>query len=1348
MKGKLFKKVVASVSAVSMLASMAFAIPASAAEIYKQDYEGVTDASTVMKSQSAQGLVSIGTDKTNYLQFVGDNNTNSRSSYSDFNVDLSDKDEYIVEFEAALTTGNRDNSQFIIRSGNIPAANTYYDSKQGYILRLEGSATTTTWTINDVSSSTVSLTGGTWYKYKLYVNRTSGYVSITITPSEGGEAVIDKLIAPLSGDGSKITGLYWLNGRYNCAQKIDNIVVRDVEAGDEFGEVEEEALNKIEFTQQVNQVITQPEDAVHIPITVKASGTLGGDLTAVSKIEWSTTGLASDDGYVSLTKEEGTAPGTVGDAPGESDSTVYLNVRNGVSSYFGSVNVKVTYGDEVRELSTPFAILASATSSNIAPKAGYPDSMDDFKDDLVGYVGKASGITDQDLVLNNWSMYGSNGARYFNLSQDDDGTKYLRFSTNGGSGSAVAVYQLADQATQYIVDMKVRFTGGNMTFGHYFNTPNNTNNDPNWTASYGGGSLNVGTESITGLNQTDWYRIVVSADESAGTFWAKVYDNSGKLLGEQHDLALASTASAGQKYFCFQGTYPVDLNSFRIYYPTAAKLTVNGPETVQVPEAGAANTVEELSAVLTDADGNAMTGKINWSLDDDYAGVTLESTSQQGATLTVTDESGPATIIASASYGGITQEKEITLSTSGNAIAFTKSTASITIPFTGEDNVVAQFAAEARNRNAEKIEGVDVTYSMVDASGEPATVKGVTFDAATGTLTVEPGAASKIVYIKADATVDDEALTAKTKVNIHGLAFQFGSNEPTEEIYTQVTSADAYTDKIGYGFANTSVVTTNADNVSGTAEYMFKAKVPNGNYVINVGTTSGTIYSETVEKVTTAIARMPKGGSQFSVAVADGVLDLTFLADSTLSTLTITQATAKTKRDKPMLYAIGDSTTNNNGNGQASWGNVVSGGLATLPETFSGFANHGQAGRNSLSFYNQNRVENVLLDLCPGDYVTVNMGINTETGEPQAYYTLIDEYYVQAIMQRGGIPVILTATPQGPVGKAIGNYNASAPEGQQYNCARTNEAHNPDLRDIAAKHGLHVIELGAWGNDFFNSLRMSDVEAYNAAQGTSFTSVYEMVASWNPDWNHYTAYLATIYADYILGEVAKIANGEVPPPVIKHTVKFTAANATVTVDGTAVMSTEVEDGKDLSFTVTPAEGYIVKSVKVGTTELEAVDGVYTLTNVTADSTVVVATEKDIVEPTEYTVTFDTDVVDVNSPLDITVKSIVVEEGGSVSFRVVSRDGADLVKVLANGVELTDVDGVYTIENIMSDVDVTTDWKPVVAPSGWIKYEATYDADGVLTGITVTLDATPETVENTDTAKIFFWNDMMKPWIAE
>lgn len=1085
---------------------------------YSQDFSTVTDASTVATSTNAQGQLAIQSDDAHgsYLAFdFSSTGSNSRGAYMDFaDLSVADENTYIVEFDAAITPGNNQQTYFTVKGTDFAyiSGNVNNGAGSGYLFNLVNTAGgSTEYTIN--GTQTVTIPGGEWCHYKLYVDKTRGLVSATITGAVTG-SIADKVITAYDGQGNA-AGIYMLAGRYYPVEKIDNIVVRGATADDQFGQVSDEALSGIEFTAQLNTVITQPEEgtAVHIPVTIRANGSLGGDITDKVTVNWSVAGLEKEDGYISLTGTEGTGAGTDGEAP--DGATAYFNVRNGVSNYFGYVQAEVSYGDDSYTIRTPFAVIGGtgADTNRLAPAAGYYADMNEYEDSLVGYQGTANGIYDRDIVLNNWSVYGSNGARTLKLVQDADGTKSLEFASNGGSGSTVAVYQWVDQSSQYVIDFTARFTSA-MAFGVYFNTPNNSNNNPEWTASYGSGTLTLGTKSITGINANEWYRFVVSADPSVQKVSVTVYDSSNDKVGEIEEVEMTNDSSV-QKFFCFQGTWPMYLKSFEAYRPVLSSLAVgSSDDVVSVPEEGESAVTVDLSAILTSTEGVKMTGAVAWSLADEYADVEIASTGAQTAELTIeAGASGTVTVVAT--KDGKQAEKVIQLTTSSNVVAFTQSTSSVTIPFAGEAAVVSSFVALTRDGSGNVIEGGNISYSLLAKDGvTEAAVNGVTF--ANGVLTVAAGASPAVVYVKA---VNADGLSAKVKVNIHGLSFAFGSSDAADG-FTQVTDT-LYTERLGYGFRSTDGLTVNSDSVTGTAAFRFKANVPNGNYVVTVDTTAESMTSEVVEAVS-AVTGITKTGSTFNVAVCDGVLDLTFPASASVKTLEISQAAAKSRLAKPFVYAIGDSTTRNNAAGALSWGNCVESGKVSVPSAFGGFANHGMAGRDSVNYYNQGRVEAVLLAICPGDYVTVNLGINSsESGEAASYYTLMKSYYVEGILQRGGIPVIVTATPDGPVGNNLAaDYDAAT---GKFTNSRGNGARNDVLRQIAEEEDINIIELGQWGEDWMNTLTMADVTAYNTANNTAYTTVLEMVQSWYVDHNHYKEYLGTKIGNYIFGQLEELA---------------------------------------------------------------------------------------------------------------------------------------------------------------------------------------------------------------------------------
>lgn len=416
------------------------------------------------------------------------------------------------------------------------------------------------------------------------------------------------------------------------------------------------------------------------------------------------------------------------------------------------------------------------------------------------------------------------------------------------------------------------------------------------------------------------------------------------------------------------------------------------------------------------------------------------------------------------------------------------------------------------------------------------------------------------------------------------LSFVFGSAAVAEG-FAQVSGV-LYDETTEYGFKSIDGLTVNDDSITGTADFRFKVNVANGNYTVKVDTTAETITSEVVESVS-AKTGIAKTGKEFSVAVCDEVLDLTFPAGAVVKSVEIVKEADKSMREKPVLFAIGDSTAKNTADGARSWGNCVADGLVKIPDNFSGFENHGMGGRDSVNYYNQARVEAVLLKICPGDYVTINMGINSrESGEQPSYKTMIAEYYVEAVLQRGGIPIIVTATPQGPVGKKVSNYNT---ETGVFKVSRGGDARNSKLREIATEKELVILELGQWSEDWMNSLTMDDVTAYNAKYGTAYASIIEMVQSWYVDHNHYKEYLGIQIGNYIFGELEKLQAKKAPVVVPEPTGASDDATSATTLSEVVGKSetTEAPATTESATTTAPAATTESETTPVSQQPLEA-----------------------------------------------------------------------------------------------------------------------------------------------------------------
>ena len=75
----------------------------------------------------------------------------------------------------------------------------------------------------------------------------------------------------------------------------------------------------------------------------------------------------------------------------------------------------------------------------------------------------------------------------------------------------------------------------------------------------------------------------------------------------------------------------------------------------------------------------------------------------------------------------------------------------------------------------------------------------------------------------------------------------------------------------------------------------------------------------------------------------------------------------------PTLYLIGDSTVNNNGNGQKGWGNVIG---AYFDTTRIKVRNNAKAGRSTRTFITEGRWATTIAALKPGDFLLMQFGHN------------------------------------------------------------------------------------------------------------------------------------------------------------------------------------------------------------------------------------------------------------------------------------------------------------------------------------------------------------------------------------
>ncbi len=197
---------------------------------YKEDYESVSDVSSLFASSNLGGGISIGSEGENhFLQFKQDGSSGNRGGAGSFDTSSLSGESYVIEADLAITSGNvvnRSASQFALVTSSVSdLVGNNNGITDNYLLKLStktnANGSCTTYLIND-SSEEVEIPANTWVHITLVVNSNSNTVSLTI--SNGDTNLYSGNVA-ISGSQTRVTGMYILSGRGNGLTKVDNIKI-------------------------------------------------------------------------------------------------------------------------------------------------------------------------------------------------------------------------------------------------------------------------------------------------------------------------------------------------------------------------------------------------------------------------------------------------------------------------------------------------------------------------------------------------------------------------------------------------------------------------------------------------------------------------------------------------------------------------------------------------------------------------------------------------------------------------------------------------------------------------------------------------------------------------------------------------------------------------------------------------------------------------------------------------------------------------------------------------------------------------------------------------------------------
>lgn len=833
-----------------------------------------------------------------------------------------------------------------------------------------------------------------------------------------------------------------------------------------------------------NQIMTfgdSPDIAAENKYTLTLTGQNGTVITADTidsriddfNIEWDIDGFKTVndtdkycDSYGEFAEHTNTA------------TEVLFMLRQCDFNFYGKLNATVTYNGETIEASMYVAATGdkSMADNQILPEAGYPSDFDEYPDSLVGYTTLKDTYGGNDIMVGGWGMSGSDSGDAVIMKEENN--KFLRINCPTSSKSHMFTNSINTPQKQIIFEQNIRFNGnGCITL---------TSKQPYWTDKEGyttpvtlefdGTTIKLNGIAIKNndidvtVNKGKWYKIVLSADKTTESCFVKVYDLNGQFVGETDSIAW--TENSEPTYysigFANKQTGTVDFDAYRAYYPAAdiSTYTLNiSQETLSIPNKDTAT----LSASVKSKEGYNITGAAEWSiLEDDMQDIiiTPDVVDSHKATITLGEGASAGEATVQVNIGGYTKTIKLNITDSAESIKFTSSQGSLAIPLDEKSVNTAKYSAAVINGD-----GMDLNRNVSLGIYDKNNVNkynlpdGISFDASAGTISVTSAAVPCVFTVRATGeSSDGKILSRSVKVTVHGLSFDFGSgaDESVTEGYTDINPLTTYTVSRGYGIEGSakaegtpSIDNAESDYLSG--DFTFKAKVTKGKHYRVKIAFSGDLVSEYVSEALSGHERTlaAEGTTHtgytvkteeiteqvYDIPVVDDVMDLKF-SGARVAYISI-EKVEKTAAEKPNIWSVGDSTIGNSG----SYAYNLARDQANYPEftALADYHNNGKGSRNLKTYYTQGWLDNILINIRPGDIVTIgNMGTNPGGMSGTQFKAPLD-YYVDACLAMGAKVILTSYTPHGCV------------EGYEYVYDKTTHTFHGCREDAYDSLGIRVI---------------------------------------------------------------------------------------------------------------------------------------------------------------------------------------------------------------------------------------------------------------------------------------------------
>ena len=983
-----------------------------------------------------------------------------------------------TEHNVTITLSSHD-GETVYFDNKVPMGTT--DLKIGKLLICEARKNTVTFGIDNilVRSYDSSLdAGNTYYKVTYDVK------------GEKSEETVKENTSPLNIPDLTNYGYIFKGWQVNddTENLIDDLKEYKITADTKFTAIYEKDTEYIEpiISAEIkgNQIMTfgdSPDIAAENKYTLTLTGQNGTIITADTidsriddfNIEWDIDGFKTVndtdkycDSYGEFAEHTNTA------------TEVLFMLRQCDFNFYGKLNATVTYNGETIEASMYVAATGdkSMADNQILPEAGYPSDFDEYPDSLVGYTTLKDTYGGNDIMVGGWGMSGSDSGDAVIMKEENN--KFLRINCPTSSKSHMFTNSIDTPQKQIIFEQNIRFNGnGCITL---------TSKQPYWTDKEGyttpvtlefdGTTIKLNGIAIKNndidvtVNKGKWYKIVLSADKTTESCFVKVYDLNGQFVGETDSIAW--TENSEPTYysigFANKQTGTVDFDAYRAYYPAAdiSTYTLNiSQETLSIPNKDTAT----LSASVKSKEGYNITGAAEWSiLEDDMQDIiiTPDVVDSHKATITLGEGASAGEATVKVNIGGYTKTIKLNITDSAESIKFTSSQGSLAIPLDEKSVNTAKYSAAVINGD-----GMDLNRNVSLGIYDKNNVNkynlpdGISFDASAGTISVTSAAVPCVFTVRATGeSSDGKILSRSVKVTVHGLSFDFGSgaDESVTEGYTDINPLTTYTVSRGYGIEGSakaegtpSIDNAESDYLSG--DFTFKAKVTKGKHYRVKIAFSGDLVSEYVSEALSGHERTlaAEGTTHtgytvkteeiteqvYDIPVVDDVMDLKF-SGARVAYISI-EKVEKTAAEKPNIWSVGDSTIGNSG----SYAYNLARDQANYPEftALADYHNNGKGSRNLKTYYTQGWLDNILINIRPGDIVTIgNMGTNPGGMSGTQFKAPLD-YYVDACLAMGAKVILTSYTPHGCV------------EGYEYVYDKTTHTFHGCREDAYDSLGIRVI---------------------------------------------------------------------------------------------------------------------------------------------------------------------------------------------------------------------------------------------------------------------------------------------------